>query len=186
MGDERSSLDVVRESKLLAYSVGAMCLVAGIVLLFWPDRTLTVVARLSGILLIVVGLGDLLDTVRHHRGEPYWIILALRGLINLGFGLALLFWPGITLNVLVWLIGLDFVLAGILGLLVRGQMPKEYRSGTLGRSLVTIAFGVALMVWPDSTLNVVALLVGGLLTVLGLVLVWSGWRVGKLEGQLQA
>ena len=181
MAEDRSAVDVVRESKLLAYTVGAVTLVAGLVLLFWPDRTFTVVARLSGVLLVVVGVSDLLDTFRNHRGGSYWVLLLLRALINLAFGFALVFWPGPTVHVLVWLVGLDLVLAGILGLIVRGQMPEEFRSGTLGRSVLTIAFGVALMVWPHATVSVVAFLVGAVLALTGLVFLWTGYQVSKVD-----
>lgn len=183
--ERRSSLAVVRESRALAYTVGAVTLVAGLILLFWPDRTITVVARLSGLLLVIVGIGDVIDTVRNHRSEPSTALLALRALVNLGFGLALLFWSGITLSVLVWLVGLDLVLAGVLGLLVRGRMAREFRSGILTRSLVTIAVGVVIMVWPSATLNVVAWLVGLGLALFGAAMLWSGRQVSKLGDSIE-
>lgn len=179
MGDDRSKVDVIRESTVLAYTVGAITLVAGLVLLFWPDRTLTVVARIAGLLLVIAGAGDLFDTIRHHRGMSYWGLLLLRAVINLGFGLALLFWPGPTVGVLVWLVGLDLVLAGALGLLVRGQLAPEFREGTLGRSVVTIVFGIVIMVWPHATVNVLAFVIGGVLTLTGLVFLWTGRQVSK-------
>lgn len=180
MDEDRSTIAILRESRALAYSVGALTLAAGVVLVFWPDRTVTVVARLVGLLLAVVGAGDLLDTLRNHRKGSYWGLLALVGLSNLAFGLALLFWPGVTVGVVVWLVGLDLVLTGVLGLLVRGRMPEEYRAGMLGRSLLTIAFGVAVMVWPSATVNVVAFLVGALLVAFGLVLLWSGRQISRI------
>ena len=184
MAEDRSSLDVVRESKTLAYTVGAITLIAGLVLLFWPDRTVTVVARLSGLLLLIVGIGDLIETIRHHRGMSYWPLLLLRAVINILFGGALLFWPGPTVNVLVWLIGLDLVLAGILGLVVRSQMAPEYRSGTTTRSIVTIVFGIVIMVWPDATVNVTAFVIGAMLALTGLVFLWTGWQLSKVKPQV--
>lgn len=181
MAENRSSIDVVRESKTLAYTVGAITLVAGLVLLFWPDRTITVVARLSGILLLIVGIGDLIETVRNHRGMSYWPLLLLRAVINIIFGAALVFWPGPTVGVLVWLIGLDLVIAGVLGLLVRGQMAPEYRKGTTTRSIVTILFGIAIMVWPHATVNVTAFVVGAMLTFTGLVFLWTGRQLSKAD-----
>ncbi|MFN8018625.1 MAG: DUF308 domain-containing protein [Acidimicrobiales bacterium] len=181
MAEDRSSLDVIKESRTLAYGIGALTLAAGIVLLFWPHRTLTVVARLSGVLLILTGAADLIDTFRNHHKGSYWGLLALRGGVNLGFGLALLFWPKPSIGVLVWLVGLDFVLAGILGLVVRGQMPSEYRGATLTRSLATIAFGLAIMIWPSAAVSVVTFVVGAMLALTGLVLLWTGHQIGKLK-----
>jgi uncharacterized membrane protein HdeD (DUF308 family) len=179
MADERTKLDVVRETRSLAYGLGALTLAAGLVLLFWPDRTITVIARLTGLLMAITGVADLLDTLRNHRSGSYWGLLAVRGVINLAFGAALLFWPGPTVQVLVWLVGFDLVLGGILGLVVRGRMPAELRGPILTRSLVTIAFGAAIMIWPDVTANVLALLVGATLAFVGLVLLWSGRQVSK-------
>ena len=45
MAEDRSAISIVRESKILAYTVGVATLAAGLVLLFWPDRTFTVVAH---------------------------------------------------------------------------------------------------------------------------------------------
>jgi uncharacterized membrane protein HdeD (DUF308 family) len=178
---DRSAISIVRESKILAYTVGIITLAAGLVLLFWPDRTLTVVARLAGILLVIVGVGDLLDTIRHHRGMSYWGLLLLRAVINLAFGLVLVFWPGITVGVLVWLVGLDLVIAGGIGLLARGQMAPEFRSSITSRSIVTILFGIAIMVWPSATVAVVAFLVGALLVLFGLIFLWSGYALSKVD-----
>jgi uncharacterized membrane protein HdeD (DUF308 family) len=184
MSEDRSTLDVLRGSRILAYSLGLITLLAGLVLLFWPDRTITVVARLTGVLLIVVGLADLLETFRNHRSGSYWGLLALRGVINLGFGLALLFWPSVTISVVVWLFGLDLVLTGLLGLVIRGRMPTEYRSAMLTRSILTIVFGLAIMIWPDATVSVVAVVVAALLILFGLVLLWTGWTLGKAEQEI--
>ena len=152
MAGDRSAISVVRESKMLAYTVGAISLVAGLVLLFWPDRTLTVVARLAGVLLVIVGIGDLLETIRHHRGMSYWGLMMIRAVINLAFGL-----------------------------LARGQMAPEYKSSVTSRSIVTILFGIAIMVWPHATVAVVAFLVGALLVLFGLIFLWSGYQISKVR-----
>jgi uncharacterized membrane protein HdeD (DUF308 family) len=176
---DRSTLDVLRGSRTIAYVLGAITLVAGVVLLFWPHSTVTVVARLAGLLIAFVGLIDLAETLRNHRSGSYWGLLALCGLINVGFGLALLFWPHITITVIVWLFGLDLVLTGLLGLLVFRRMPPEYRGATLTRSIVTIVLGIVVMVWPSTTLSVIAFLVAALLILFGITLLWSGYQISK-------
>jgi uncharacterized membrane protein HdeD (DUF308 family) len=176
---DRSTLDALRSSKVVAYSLGAITLGAGLVLLFWPDRTITVVARLAGLLVALVGTADVIETVRNHRSGSYWGLLLVRGLLNLAFGLALLFWPSITVTVMVWLFGLDLVLTGILGLVVFRRMPDDFRAPTRNRSIATIVFGLVVLIWPSATLTVVAFLVAALLVVFGLILLWSGWILGK-------
>lgn len=181
MAEDRGALDIVRESRVLAFTLGTIMLIAGVILLAWPKSTLHVVAWLSGLLLVVVGIGDVADTFRNHRAGSYWGLMLLRGLINVGFGLALVLWPKPTVGVLVWLIGLDLVLAGVVGLVFRGQMPPEFRAGTRNRSILTIVFGVIIMVWPKATVAAVALLAGLSLVLTGLVLLWTGWQIGKMK-----
>ena len=176
---DRSSLDLLRGSRILAYSIGAITLVAGLVLLFWPHSTLTVVARLAGILILAVGVVDLIETFRDHRTGSYWWFLALRGALNIGFGLLLVFWPHITVTALVWIFGLDLVLTGVLGLVVVRQLPDDYRRPTLNRAIVTIVFGLLIMIWPSATLSVVGYLVAAVLIVFGLILLWSGYVLSQ-------
>lgn len=101
---DRSSLDVLRGSRILAYSIGAVTLVAGLVLLLWPHTTLTVVARLAGILILAVGVVDL-------------------------------------------------VLTGVLGLVVVHQLPEGYRRPTINRAIVTIVFGLLILLWSGYVLS---------------------------------
>jgi uncharacterized membrane protein HdeD (DUF308 family) len=176
---DRSSLDVLRGSRLLAYSIGAVTLIAGLVRLFWPHSTLTVVARLAGALILAVGVVDLTETFRNHRTGSYRGLLALRGVLNVGFGLLLVFWPHITVTALVWIFGLDLVLTGLLGLLVFRQLPEDYRRPMLNRAIVTIVFGLLIMIWPSVTLSVVGYLVAALLIVFGLILLWSGYVLNQ-------
>jgi uncharacterized membrane protein HdeD (DUF308 family) len=186
MADDRgSALDVLRGSRILAYSVGLISLVAGIVLIFWPDRTLVVVARLAGILIICVGLAEAFEAITTHRKGSYWGILLVRGLINVGFGALLLFWPDITVTVLVWLFGLDLMITAVIGFFVGRQMPKDLgRNSLYLRSAITLVLGLVIVIWPDVTLWALALIVGITLVLWGLVLLYSGYELGKAEKEV--
>ena len=179
---DRTTLDTLRESRLLAFTSGTLLLVAGIVLLFWPDRTLTVVARFVGLLIAVSGIAEILEALSVRGRGTGWGLLLLRGLLNLATGVLLLVWPGITLTVLVWLAGINFIVTGLLGLLAYRSLPAELdRSTLVGRSIVAIVFGVVLVAWPDSTLTVVAFVAGLGLALLGLLLLFSGFKLARLS-----
>jgi uncharacterized membrane protein HdeD (DUF308 family) len=183
--ENRSTMDLLRGSRITAYAIGALSLVAGIVLLVWPDRTWTVVARVIGILLVVIGFGQAVEAVTTHRQGRYWGLLLLRGVINLGVGLALLFWPSATVNVVVWLVGLDLVITGLLAFIVGFQVPKEMgRSGFLVQAVVTVVLGVLIMAWPDATLTVVSVIVAIVLILFGLVLLASGYQLSKASAEV--
>jgi uncharacterized membrane protein HdeD (DUF308 family) len=184
--DRRSAMEVVKASKSLAYGLGAVTLAAGIVLIFWPSATLKVIAVIVGVFMIIGGGVLAFAAATTHRAGTYWGLLLVRGLINVFVGFALIFWPGITVQVIVWLIGLDLVLFGILGLVASRSVPSELdRSGITTQSAITIVFGVVLMLWPDATIRVITLVVGLSLAALGAIFLWSGRELGKAESDLR-
>jgi uncharacterized membrane protein HdeD (DUF308 family) len=184
--DDRSTMDLLRGSRITAYSIGLLSLVGGIVLLAWPDRTWTVVARVIGILFVISGFGQAVEAITTHRRGSYWGLLLLRGVINLGVGLALIFWPGVTVTVVVWLVGLDLVITGLLAFIVGFQVPKEMgRTSFLVQAVVTVVLGVLIMAWPDATLDVISVIVGIVLILFGLILLWSGYQLSRSQVTVQ-
>src|SRR3954451_13303823 len=175
-----SSLDSFRESRVLASSTGTILVLAGIVLLVWPDRTLTVVARLVGLLIAVAGIAEILEALSVRREGTHWGLLLLRGILNLATGVLLIFWPGITLTVLVWLAGLNFIITGIVGLIAARSIPRDLdRSSLTGQSIIAIVFGIVLVAWPDATVAVVAFVAGIGLALLGASLLYTGFQLAR-------
>jgi len=62
--DDRSALDLLRGSRITAYSIGLLSLIGGIVLLAWPTRSVEVVARIDRLEPATAPL-----TVGHDRGQ---------------------------------------------------------------------------------------------------------------------
>ncbi len=183
--DDRSTMDLLRGSRITAYSIGLISLVAGIVLLAWPNRTVHVVAVILGIMFVVSGFGQAAEAITTHRKGTYWGLLLLRGLINLGIGLALIFWSSATITAVVWLIGLDFVITGLLALVVSFMLPKDMGRGRLLiEAVITIAIGVIIMVWPTATKNVLGVVLGIALVLLGLLFLFSGYQLSKVRATL--
>ena len=183
--EDRSTMDLLRGSRITAYSIGFISLVAGLVLLFRPDRELQIIAIIIGFLFVVSGFGQAAEAVTTHRKGSYWGLLLIRGLVNFGFGLALIFWTGATVTVIVWLVGLDFVITGILAIVVSFMLGKDGgRGALLVEGLITIAIGVIIMVWPTATTNVLGIVIGIGLTLLGLLFLYSGYQLSKVKATL--
>jgi uncharacterized membrane protein HdeD (DUF308 family) len=185
--DDRSTMDLLRGSRITAYSIGFISLVAGLVLLFRPDRELQIIAIILGFLFVVSGFGQAAEAVTTHRRGSYWGLLLIRGLVNFGFGLALIFWTGATVTVIVWLVGLDFVITGLLAIVVSFMIGKEGgRGALLVEGIVTIAIGIIIMAWPEATKNVLGVVLGIGLTLLGLLFVFSGYQLSKVKATLSS
>ncbi|MEY4130448.1 MAG: hypothetical protein RLZZ31_572 [Actinomycetota bacterium] len=179
--DDRSTMDLLRGSRITAYAIGFVSLAAGIALLVWPERSTVVVARIIGILLIVVGFGQSAEAITTHRRGSYWGLLLLRGLINLGVGIALVFVPEKSTSLIVWLIGLDFLITGLLGFIVSFMVPKDMgRGGLLLQSIISVLIGVVFF-WagPDDIKNFAAVIAGIILLLLGILFLASGYQLTK-------
>jgi uncharacterized membrane protein HdeD (DUF308 family) len=183
--EDRSTMDLLRGSRITAYSIGFISLVAGLVLLFRPDRELQIIAIILGFLFVVSGFSQVAEAVTTHRKGSYWGLLVIRGLINFGIGLALIFWTGATLTAIIWLVGLDFVITGILAIIVSFMIGKDGGRGSLLiEGLITIAIGIVIMAWPEATKNVLGVVIGIGLTLLGLLFLFSGYQLSKVKATL--
>ena len=87
-----------------------------------------------------------------------WWAFLLRGLLALGLGVSALIWPGLTLALLIRLIGLYAVLDGIAGI-VSSLRYRELQS-YLVLSLASLAVGAVLIFWPGVTVKGLLILLG--------------------------
>jgi uncharacterized membrane protein HdeD (DUF308 family) len=90
---------------------GLIWVVTGVVILAWPDETLTVLALLAGIGLILRGLVRAAvafnQQVMHRK---YYFVMAA---VNVLLGVAVMVWPSATLTIAAILIGINVLVAGI-------------------------------------------------------------------------
>ena len=109
----------------LLLAEGALGLLAGLVVLFWPGTTALVLVYAISAWAIFTGLLKVLMAVAFRREiENGWLMI-LGGLLSVLFGVILGFLPGVGLLTLVWLVGIYALILGValvvLGLLDRGH-----------------------------------------------------------------
>jgi uncharacterized membrane protein HdeD (DUF308 family) len=109
-----------------------------------------------------------------------WGALALRGVASILFGIAAVFWPGLTLVTLVYLFGAYVLASGIVNLVI-GLTNLSGGAGTFwGRILLLllglgeIAVGVYLLRHPTVTFATLILIIGLVLIVRGLFDIFAG------------
>lgn len=110
--------------------VSGVCgIVLGIVVIAWPEPTLHVVAVLIGAWLLVVGIIEMVGAIANHRTLPLWGVSFAIGLIIAVLGVWALRKPGMTVSVLIVLVGLWAILMGTLEIIAAFEvkrMPKEF------------------------------------------------------------
>jgi uncharacterized membrane protein HdeD (DUF308 family) len=98
--------------------------------------------------------------------------LGLNGLLSIVVGVVILGWPGISLYALTLLFGAYAFATGIVGLAaaIRG-VAKNERAWLVVSSLLGIAVGVIVLVWPDISALALLYVIGAYAVVLGILTV---------------
>jgi uncharacterized membrane protein HdeD (DUF308 family) len=104
-----------------------------------------------------------------------WWYLILRGVLALALGAFALFWPSLTLGVLVTVVGIFCVIDGGTGLAftVRNPELREY----LAVALLTLILGAVLVIWSTAAVKFVLILFGAWLVFVGGGQIVSGRRL---------
>ena len=96
-----------------------------------------------------------------------WWLVVVRGALALAFGLAILVWPGLTLEVLVAIFGAYAILDGACAIISAFRAASRLSEGwpVTSEGLVSLVFGILAFVWPLMPRNAVHLIAAwGVLT----------------------
>lgn len=141
---------------------GAVAILFGVVLLFWPGISLAFLLMLFGAFAIADGITTLISAVRSARAKESWGSLVLVGITDLLVGLLALFWPGITAAAFAFLIGAWAIVTGILAIVAAVQLRKSIRGEFwLGLSgALSVLFGLAVLANPAAGALAMVWLIG--------------------------
>jgi|AGTN01.1.fsa_nt_gi Uncharacterized conserved protein len=122
-------------------------------------------------------------------GFPSWNVawwdILLRGIIAIAFGIALLFWPGISLKVFLLLFAAFAFFDGILMLLQMVTIKDGRWLGRLLHGVIALAAAAAAVMMPGWTLLVIALLLGVYWIVTGILQIATAVDLRKvMKGEL--
>jgi uncharacterized membrane protein HdeD (DUF308 family) len=142
-------------------------------------ESVAVLALLVGVSLIVAGIIEILAL---HGEAGMGLAVWISGGLLIAAGIAVLVWPDITLWALAIVAGISFLLAGLL----RVAMALSDRDSPdfalqLGVGAFGIVLGVIVLVWPEATLTVLALLLGIRFLVTGIIAIGVGWQLHRVN-----
>jgi uncharacterized membrane protein HdeD (DUF308 family) len=149
---------------VLGFGIAAIAF--GLALAGSAFAALSVLAWLAGLFLVFVGVAELLVPLRFggRRLQLTGAVVAIVG------GLVLLAWPGETLTVLAFVVGIAFAVWGIASLVTGLRTPREdWRWIVVG--IGSAALGILMMAWPTQSVAFIGVLVGLVAAVWGVVTV---------------
>jgi uncharacterized membrane protein HdeD (DUF308 family) len=114
-----------------------------------------------------------------------WWILLLRGVLAIGFGVAALAWPEITILALVIVFGAYALVDGVLDIMMAagGRGPAGVRLSGMIRTwlvvmgLIGIAAGLVAFFWPDITAVALLWVIAFWAILVGILQLLTAWRL---------
>jgi uncharacterized membrane protein HdeD (DUF308 family) len=89
--------------------------------------------------------------------SQYWWLMLIWGILVALFGLCAIFWPHLTLLMLIFLFGAFALVNGVLGIVMAIQERHELPSWwvALVAGIISLIIGIAVMFWPHATAIVI-------------------------------
>jgi len=111
-------------------------------------------------------------------GQSWWSLLA-RGIIAVLFGLAALFWPGLTLLVLVYIFGAFALVEGIIAIYHAIQERRQtYWWMLLLEGIAGVILGILVFIWPAITSLVLLYFIAAWAVITGIIELVAAFTTG--------
>jgi uncharacterized membrane protein HdeD (DUF308 family) len=159
---------------------GIASILFGIIAFAWPGITLSALILLFGAYAFVDGVTALVVAVQRGARPHRWL-LVVDGLFGIAAGVVTLFWPGITLLALVFVVGIRFVLSGVVEIATAIQLKDELEVPVLYGlgGVASIVLGILAFVVPGVTALVLVTMLAAFALVFGIMMLVVAFRMRR-------
>jgi uncharacterized membrane protein HdeD (DUF308 family) len=169
---------LARNSWQLLLLIGITAVVLGVIVLYWPGKTLLVAGVLFGIYLVVSGIGYMIAAFGTHAGAAMRVLAFLTGAVSLVLGFFCFRDRLESILLLALWIGISWVFRGVTLLATALSFDKLPGRGwqILAGAIIIIGGGV-MIIYPYDSIAVLTLVAGCWLIAIGIVDVISALQV---------
>ena len=155
-------------------------IVAGILAIVYPGLTLLALALIAGINLLLLGILGLVDAVTSDDDAGGTRVLSgVLGLLGVIAGLVVMRRPGESLLALILIIGVWFVVSGLVDAIRALVVPGD-RAFRLLVAVFDLVLGGLILALPDVSLKTMAILAGIAFIVRGIFAILIGLNLRKV------
>jgi uncharacterized membrane protein HdeD (DUF308 family) len=158
---------------------GIITLLAGLLTLAWPGRTIVVIAVLFGIQLVVAGIFRFIAALAaDEESGGARALLALLGVLSFIVGLYALRNVLVTIAALALLLGIYWIVNGAVETFAAlSHKGMHGRGWTIFMGLLSVVAGVVVLVYPSISLATLAVVLGFWLLVYGIMEIVLAFRL---------
>jgi uncharacterized membrane protein HdeD (DUF308 family) len=158
---------------------GIAAILFGLLAFLWPGITLTALVLVFGAYALVDGVLSIVAAVSNERGRGRWWALLLQGVLGILAGGVALVIPGLAALALLFVIAARALVTGAFevaaAIRLRHYIEKEWLLALSG--VLSIVFGILLMVFPGAGALALVLWISAYMFVAGFVLVGLGFKL---------
>jgi len=165
---------------------GLAAIAFGILVWVQPGISLEALVLLFGIYVLADGILGVWHAIAGRKQHEDWWVLLLWGLIGIGVGILTLLVPGVTALALLFYIAIWAIGKGVTEIVTAIRLRREITGELwliLG-GLLSVVFGVLLMVQPGAGALALLWLIGAYAVIFGVLLVVLAFRVRAFGKQL--
>ena len=152
---------------------GILLIILGVVLVIWPDTSLSTFCALAGVVLAIMGLVKLVFYLANVGGIRRWVDIPV-GIVQFLLGASLVIWPTFFINLFQIVVGIVVVYGSLL-LIIRAVQLRTMGGPLFVSSVVfgilTLILGVIIIMNPAQFASIMVQLEGVALIVEGIALV---------------
>lgn len=167
---------VVRNLWKSVLALGVLTLVFGIAVLIWPGDSIVVASVVFGVYLLVSGVAQAIVAVTVNMSLGSRVLVFISGALSvmLGYFAFRDFNNGAAVWLLATWIGVGFIFQGVTATVLAIDVPElPARRWYIFVGILTVIAGVVTIVWPISSIVVLAMFAGSWLVVVGITEVVS-------------
>jgi uncharacterized membrane protein HdeD (DUF308 family) len=181
---------LARNSWQLLLLIGITAVVLGVIVLYWPGKTLLVAGVLFGIYLVASGIGYMFAAFGTHAGAAMRVLAFLTGAVSLVLGFFCFRDKLESILLLALWIGISWVFRGVTLLAAALSFDKlPGRGWQILAGVIIIVGGAVMIIYPYDSISVLTLVAGCWLIAIGIVDVISALqvrhRLKKVDSALQ-
>ena len=160
---------------------GLLAVLFGVLAFVWPGLTLAVLVLLFGAYVLADGVFAIVAAVNAPKGYARWRALLVEGVVGVIVGVLTFFWPAMTALVLLYFIAAWAIVTGVLeiGAAIRLRRAVSGEWLLVLSGVLSILFGLALMVAPVAGALAVVWLIGVYAVAFGVLLLALAFRLRK-------
>ncbi|MCF2662814.1 HdeD family acid-resistance protein [Pseudoflavonifractor phocaeensis] len=172
---------ILHEQRMSSIAAALVTILLGVVLIWWPDRSVNFLCMLLGVSIFITGIIYILGWLaRRREGVPAFFVLP--GVILCALGIWLMTSPASVIKLIQYIFGAILIFHGVVDLqgsvaLMRQRWGRWWVDLLL--ALLTVALGALILLNPFGTFAALVVLIGAALIFDGVSDLCIIWRLSR-------